>query len=199
MKNTILGLIVALALLPTLSFAQATPVTQASVTQQLIALLMEKVKELQAQLDVLLKAKTSSTLPVAIVSQNDDYKKEVSPLIDLSEQKNAERKILVTKLDEAKCLRPFRTLTGGVTKFYCRDNESDTSPVTYKFSNDYTATDLAIIFKNPVISNNSITVPGPLKNLNSEVLDLARKIEAIDADIADTNSKIQSLKLRYGI
>lgn len=148
MKKIIPILALILIFSPVLASAQTVNLSNKNdQSLQLITLLLEKVKVLQVQLDVLLKQK-NQTVPVEIVSQNEDYKKEVAPLIDLLEEKNEKEELLEVKLEEAKCVKPNRINSGGVIKFSCKNKDYSFSATTteYVLDDEKTAQYFAKIF-----------------------------------------------------
>ena len=172
MKN-ILGLFVlsVLVLSPIVTPQVVSAATNDTQTTLLIQLLLEKVKMLQVELEVLLKTK-SETVKVEIISEDAEYKKEVKPFVDSLDEKQNLRKELMVKLEQSQCFKPYRYTSKGVVKFTCRDaNPTFTSTTTLS----------SII---------------PISQKSEKYI---KDIELLDKEIEDINSKIKSLKTRYGI
>lgn len=172
MKN-IIGLIIlsVLVLAPIATPKAVSAAAPDAQTMLLIQLLMEKVKMLQVELAILIKAK-SEPVKVEIVGKDLEYKKAVGPLVDTLENKERLRNELMIKLEQSQCLNPSRTLKGGVVTFKCQDEKPT-------FTSTTTILDI---------------IP-----ISTESEKYVKDIKALDKEITDLNLKINSLKTRYGI
>ena len=219
MKQIIVASILAvLVMFPIVLPAPALAVT-ASETQKdlLIQLLLEKVKMLQLELQVLIKTK-ESPVKVEIANQNTDYKKEVKPLVDLLEAKESARLVLMKKLEESQCIKPWRYTSKGVTKFTCKDTQFkfSSTPTSFVLTPEITVAKLAQVYgleTNQIKFIPAVYAGFPYKGDESlltspataivppqkEMTLITKQIEALDKEISDLNTRIKSLKTRYGI
>lgn len=211
MKNIISSLVLSVLLLsPVVTPLTASAATIDTQTTLLIQLLLEKVRMLQAELEILIKAK-SDTVKVEIIGKDFEYKKEVAPILDLIEEKNKQKKTLQNKIDEKKCIRPFRFVSKGITTVNCRDTSLVFSATSTQFviGSPYTVVELAKKFNLdqsqitilPVISDERglISTAVAVIPASSEMITLTKQMKLLDDELSELNSKVQALKSRYGI
>lgn len=214
MKNITIIIILSVLIVSPLALPIRASAATATETQKtlLIQLLLEKVKSLQAELAILIKAK-SDPVKVEIINQNSEYKNAVKPLVDALEVQEELRKVVLKKLEESQCIKPFRVVSKGVTRFTCDENDFKFSATSTAFvlSNSITEQSLYKTFKLPygkitiipavyeskmgdLISGQKAIVPP-----NDDVVVQNKKLKLVDQEITDLNAKIISLKTRYGI
>ena len=224
MKKVIQILALFSLFLPVLVSASTVNSPKVAEPSQLMIILLQKITELQNQL-LILQGKATS---VKIVSSNTEYQEKIAPLADLLDVKISERKLLLIKLEESKCIKPQifisrtkgRIFNCGETLFhfststtrYVLDNSNSAGSVG-RLDRKYNDSEVSKRFGMPVVGV-VVTNEQPLGEKNDtyspavvivpptateQMLNITNKIEVIDKEITKIGENIQKLKLRYGI
>ncbi len=203
-------------------FVSATSVnTQTEQSSQLIISLLQKISELQAQLQQLLNT-TNKTLSVEVVSSNTEYQQKIGPIADLLNEKLDEKKALEIKLEESKCIKPFRFTSKGIRHFRCNEKifHYSTTTETYIFDESdtvnrvYNDSVISSIFKMNIkgvqvysggwsdkFEEGTFTPPTVIipPTPTVKMRTFTKEIDTLNKEITKINEDIRDLKLRYGI
>ncbi len=181
MKKIILGLVLALVLIPSVSLAQSNvDANQRAVMMQLIASLLKQVEVLQARLIEIQSVEKSSNLT--------PYQKAVKPLVDELTKNRDKQEELQDKFDEMY-----------------EDESEEIEEWEDVFDNDCegTSTKSVVVRHMKVqcssIGSKIIKLEAIISDIEDDNKDIVEDIEELEEGEEELEEKIDLLKTRYGI